>query len=209
MLHHLRLAWKIFCYGLGIVIVAALAVQAWYYAHVLWWRSYQPAASAFMEARIVRLREKDPKAKLIHQWMPYERISMQLKRAVSPLIDVCNRLVRYDVGTLVPPDVRLYFRDVYDHVVRINEQLDTLRELLTTALEANLSLIAVQQNEVMKQLAAWAAILAVPTMIAGIYGMNFEFMPEIHWRYGYLFALAVIAGAAGGLWLWFKRAGWL
>jgi monofunctional biosynthetic peptidoglycan transglycosylase len=82
MLRHLRLAWKFFCYGLGIVIVAALAVQAWYYAHVLWWRSYEPAASAFMEARIVRLREKDPKAKLIHQWMPYERISLQLKRAV-------------------------------------------------------------------------------------------------------------------------------
>jgi monofunctional biosynthetic peptidoglycan transglycosylase len=82
MLHHLRLAWKIFCYGLGIVIITGLAVQAWYYAHVLWWRSYQPAASAFMEARVERLREKDPKAKLIHQWMPYERISVQLKRAV-------------------------------------------------------------------------------------------------------------------------------
>ena len=82
MLRSLRTAWKVFCYGVGFALVAALAVQAWYYAHVLWWRSYEPAASAFMEARIVRLREKDPKAKLIHQWMPYERISEQLKRAV-------------------------------------------------------------------------------------------------------------------------------
>ena len=71
----------------------------------------------------------------------------------------------------------MYFRDVYDHVIRINETIDNLRELLTTALEANLSLIAVRQNEVMKKLAAWAAILAVPTLIAGIYGMNFRVMP--------------------------------
>src|SRR6185436_1273452 len=82
MLRSLRTAWKVFRYGVGFALVAALAVQAWYYAHVLWWRSYEPAVSAFMEARIVRLREKDPKAKLIHQWMPYERISEQLKRAV-------------------------------------------------------------------------------------------------------------------------------
>ena len=82
-------------------------------------------------------------------------------------------------------------RHVYDHVVRINnESIDTQRELLTTALEVNLSLIAVRQNEVVKRLAAWAAILAVPTMIAGISGMNFELMPELHWRYGYACAWA-------------------
>ena len=130
------------------------------------------------------------------------------KRAVAPLIEVCNRLVRYDAG-LIPDDVRPYFRDVYDHVVRINETIDNLRELLTTALEANLSLIAVRQNEVMKRLAAWAAILAVPTAVAGIYGMNFEFMPELHWRYGYVVVLAVIVGTCGILYWRFRRAGWL
>jgi monofunctional biosynthetic peptidoglycan transglycosylase len=82
LLRALRLGWKIFCYGLGIVVVVGIAVQAWYFAHVLWWRSYEPAASAFMQARIERLREKDPKAKLAHQWVPYARISTQLKRAV-------------------------------------------------------------------------------------------------------------------------------
>ncbi len=137
-----------------------------------------------------------------------KRDLVTLKRAVSPLIEVCNRLVRYDVR-LIPEEVRLYFRDVYDHVVRINESIDTQRELLTTALEANLSLIAVRQNEVMKQLAAWAAILAVPTMIAGIYGMNFEFMPELHWRLGYPFALGAIAVADVALYAWFKRREWL
>ena len=133
---------------------------------------------------------------------------MTLKRAVAPLMEVCNRLVRYDVA-LIPEDTRVYFRDIYDHVVRINETVDNLRELLTTALEANLSLISVRQNEVMKKLAAWAAILAVPTMIAGVYGMNFEFMPELHWRYGYETAVAAMLAASGGLYVWFKRAGWL
>jgi magnesium transporter len=137
-----------------------------------------------------------------------KRDLVALKRAVSPLIEICNRLVRFDVA-LIPEDVRVYFRDVYDHVVRINETVDTLRELLTSALEANLSLISVGQNEVMKKLAAWAAILAVPTMLAGIYGMNFEFMPELHWRYGYALIMSGMAGLCGVLFWWFKRAGWL
>jgi magnesium transporter len=131
-----------------------------------------------------------------------------LKRAVSPLIEVCNRLVRFDVG-LIPEDTRLYFRDVYDHVVRINETVDNLRELVTTALEANLSLISVGQNEVTKKLAAWAAILAIPTMVAGIYGMNFEFMPELHLRYGYPLCLGAMAAACVFLYRRLKIAGWL
>jgi magnesium transporter len=137
-----------------------------------------------------------------------KRELVALKRAVSPLVDVCNRLVRFD-RALISEDTRLYFRDVYDHVVRINESIDNQRELLTTALEANLSLISVRQNEVMKQLAAWAAMLAVPTMIAGIYGMNFEFMPELHWRFGYPLALGTTVAACGVLYWRFKRAGWL
>jgi magnesium transporter len=116
--------------------------------------------------------------------------------------------VRFDVA-LIPDDTRLYFRDVYDHVIRINETVDNLRELLTTALEANLSLISVGQNEVTKKLASWAAILAVPTMIAGIYGMNFEFMPELHWTYGYPLVMCVMAGLCGVLYWRFKRAEWL
>src|SRR5262249_40534011 len=130
------------------------------------------------------------------------------KRAVAPLIEVCNRLVRFDVG-LIPEDVRLYFRDVYDHVMRINETVDTLRELLTTGLEANLSLISIGQNEVTKKLAAWAAILAVPTAIAGIYGMNFEFMPELHWHYGYAAVIVAMVSLCGVLYWRFRRAGWL
>jgi magnesium transporter len=137
-----------------------------------------------------------------------KRDLLALKRAVSPLVDVCNRLMRYDIQ-LIPEDTRPYFRDVYDHVVRINEMIDNVRELLTTALEANLSLITVAQTEHTKRLAAWAAIIAVPTMIAGVYGMNFDTMPELHWEYGYPAIMLLMIGACAGLFLGFRRSGWL
>jgi magnesium transporter len=133
---------------------------------------------------------------------------MTIKRSVSPLIDVCNRLVRYDQG-LIADEVRPYFRDVYDHVVRINESVDNVRELLTSALEANLSLISIRQNEVMKTLAGWAAIFGVVTLMAGVWGMNFENMPELHSRWGYPMALGSMALVAGGLYAWLRRSGWL
>jgi magnesium transporter len=137
-----------------------------------------------------------------------KRDLVALKRSVSPLIEVCNRLVRFD-SALVPEDARLYFRDVYDHVIRINESVDSLRELLTTALEANFSVVSVRQNEVTKRLAAWAAILGVPTMLAGIYGMNFEYMPELHLHYAYAVFWIVVASVCGLLYWRFKRAEWL
>ena len=137
-----------------------------------------------------------------------KRDLLELKKAVSPLVDICNRLIRTDIE-FVPEDTRPYFRDVYDHVIRINEMIDTLRELLTTALEANLSLISVSQNDAMKRLAGWAAIFAVPTMIAGIYGMNFKMMPELEWPWGYPLIMAFMLGACGFLYYKFKRSGWL
>jgi magnesium transporter len=137
-----------------------------------------------------------------------KRDLLVLKRAVSPLVDVCNRLMRFDIH-LIPEDTRPYFRDVYDHVVRINEMIDSLRELLTTALEANLSLLSVSQSEHAKRLTAWAAIIAVPTMIAGVYGMNFDTMPELHWRFGYPLVMALMIGACVSLFVGFRRSGWL
>jgi magnesium transporter len=137
-----------------------------------------------------------------------KRELLTLKRAVSPLIDVCGRLMRFDID-LLPPDTRPYFRDVLDHVLRVNERIDNLRELLTTALEANLALISMSQNEDTKRLAGWAAIIAVPTMIAGIYGMNFRQMPELRWAFGYPVALGVMAVLCVGLYAGFKRSGWL
>jgi len=137
-----------------------------------------------------------------------KRDLLEVKRAVSPLVDVCNRLIRFDLDT-IPEDTRPYFRDIYDHVIRINEIVDNLRELLTSALEANLSLISVSQNDAMKKLAGWAAIFAVPTMIAGIYGMNFKWMPELETPFGYPAVMGVMLGACGFLYYQFKRSGWL
>ena len=137
-----------------------------------------------------------------------KRDLLGLKRTVSPLVDVCNRLMRFDLD-LIPDDTRLYFRDIYDHVVRVNEMIDNLRELLTTALEANLSLVSVSQNKDTRRLAAWAAIIAVPTMIAGVYGMNFEHMPELQWAYGYYAVMGAMIMVCVGLWFGFRRSGWL
>jgi len=133
---------------------------------------------------------------------------LHLKRTVSPLIDACNRLMRFDLA-MIHEETRPYFRDVYDHVCRINEMVDTLRELLNSAAEANFSLVSISQNEVMKRLGGWAAIIAVPTMIAGIYGMNFKDMPELSWSFGYPLILALSIGCSSYLYYLFKRSGWL
>jgi magnesium transporter len=151
-----------------------------------------------------------------------KRDLLALKRAVAPLVDVCNRLTRFDTG-LIPAETRPYFRDVYDHVIRINEMIDNLRELLTTAFDVNLSFLSFAINEEMKQLAvssaqenrqqrrlaAWAAIIAVPTMIAGIYGMNFADMPELSWQYGYPTIMVGMVGVCTALYVGFRRSGWL
>jgi len=146
--------------------------------------------------------------KTVQRIYDLKRNLVEVKRAVSPLVDVCNRLVRFDMP-LIHEDTRPYFRDVYDHAIRINEHVDTLRELLTGALEAHLSLTAVSQNDAMKKLAGWAAIIGVPTMVAGVYGMNFKFMPELEWRYGYPAVMTGMAVVCVYLYYRFKRSGWL
>ena len=137
-----------------------------------------------------------------------KRELLEVKRAISPLIDICNRLMRFDLG-LIPEETRPYFRDIYDHAIRINEMVDNTRELLTSVLEVNFSLISITQNDVSKRFAGWAAIIGVPTMIAGIYGMNFDFIPELHWQYGYFVVLALTVVACIFLYYRFKKSGWL
>jgi len=133
---------------------------------------------------------------------------LEVKRAIFPLVEICNRLMRFDFN-YISEDTRPYFRDIYDHAMRINEMIDNSRELLNTALEANFSLISISQSEVSKKFAGWAAIIGVPTMVAGIYGMNFNDMPELHWHYGYPVVLSVTIGLCVVLYLLFKRSGWL
>ena len=131
-----------------------------------------------------------------------------MKHAVAPLLEGVSNLS----GARVPAvcgGIREYFRDVFDHLQRLNQTADSIRETWGTAISVNLSMITLQENETMKSLAAYAALVAVPTMIAGIYGMNFKYMPELEWHYGYGLALAVMAALDGYVFYRLKRAGWL
>jgi len=133
---------------------------------------------------------------------------MVMKHAVAPLLEGISNLS----GARVPPlcaGTSLYFRDVYDHLQRLNQTAESIRDTVATAISVNLSMVTLQENETMKRLAAYAALLAVPTMIAGIYGMNFEYMPELKWHYGYALSLAVMGALDIFLFFRFKRARWL
>ena len=132
----------------------------------------------------------------------------QMRMAVGPLQDVLAQLSRTQ-NAMIPEEVRLYFRDVHDHALRVNDAIDTLREMLTTALSVNLSLVTLAQGEIVKRLGAWAALLAAPTLITSWYGMNFEHMPETGSRYGYWILIGGVALACGVLYRLFKRAKWL
>jgi magnesium transporter len=136
-----------------------------------------------------------------------KREVLELYGAVAPLVEPIERLERGD--GLVPEDLRPYFRDVKDHLIRSVREIEGFRELLTSVLSANLTRVSVRQNEDVRKISAWAAIIAVPTLITGVYGMNFEHMPELGWTFGYPLALAVMALACFLLYRNFKRAGWL
>ena len=133
---------------------------------------------------------------------------MVMKHAVAPLLEGISNLSGARVPTLCAK-LSEYFRDIYDHLLRLNQTADSIRETIATAISVNLSMVTLQENETMKRLAAYAALLAVPTMIAGIYGMNFEHMPELKWHYGYAISLVVMGGIDVLLYFRFKRTQWL
>jgi magnesium transporter len=137
-----------------------------------------------------------------------EREVLDFHAAVAPLDGAVDEIVRGHFE-VVPDDLREYFRDVHDHLRRVNRRIADFRDLLGSALHANLTQVSVRQNEDMRKISAWVAIIAVPTMVAGIYGMNFEHMPELEWRFGYPAVLVVILVICTLLYRRFKRAGWL
>jgi magnesium transporter len=132
----------------------------------------------------------------------------RLQRILGPMEDLANRFINIDLPQ-VDANIDPYFRDLADHVRRVNYRVAGLRDTLTSVIETSSLLEQQRQGVITRQLAAWAAILAVPTAIAGIYGMNFKFMPELDTRYGYFLILGVMATICGGLYFRFKRAGWL
>jgi magnesium transporter len=131
-----------------------------------------------------------------------------LKMAVSPLQDILNQLHRFH-PELVNDGVRVYFRDVFDHVARVNEATDTMREMLTAAMGVNLALVTVAQGEIVKRLAGWAGLLAVPTLMASWYGMNFHNMPELAGQYSYYILITATVVVCIILYFVLKRAKWL
>jgi magnesium transporter len=133
---------------------------------------------------------------------------LRLRNAAAPLVNVCRRLEHAEVMS-IDPAMQPLFRDVTDHVLRVQEEIDMLREVLAFAFEAGLMSSQAEQTTTTRRLAAWAAILAVPTAIAGIYGMNFEYMPELKWTYGYFLVLGVVATICVTLYLRLRHYGWL
>jgi magnesium transporter len=137
-----------------------------------------------------------------------KRQLVRFRRAVRPLSGAMERLAGGVVET-VPPDTSPFFRDVTDRVLRLTEEIDGLDDLLTSVLSAHLAEVGVQQNDDMRRISAWVAIAAVPTVLAGIEGMNFDHMPELHWTFGYPVVLILMAVICGLLYRAFRRAGWL
>ena len=133
---------------------------------------------------------------------------MVVKHAVAPLLEVTSKLFGGRVPRICIP-IQDHFRDVYDHLMRLNQTIDSTRDTVITAIQVNLAMINLQESETMKRLAAYAALVAVPTLIAGIYGMNFRHMPELDWVFGYPVTLAVMAALDGYLWYRLKKAKWL
>jgi magnesium transporter len=165
-----------------------------------------------LESRLESIEEqlfnKNVALSSVEKLYELKRQVVVLKHAVTPLMDATARLY----GGRVPPvcaTTQEYFRDVYDHLMRINASIETIRDTITTAILVSQSTVSIEQNEVNKRLAAWAGIFAVATAFAGIWGMNFKNMPELSLEYGYPLALLLIFLTCGFLYYRFKRSGWL
>ena len=144
------------------------------------------------------------------QLYQFKRDLVELRRAAAPLVEVCNYLLTKVFSQHVPDDIRPYFRDVHDHALRINEAVEIIRETLAFALQISLSLGAARQNEATKRLAGWGALLAIPTVVFSIYGMNFKgWFPELEWKYGYPIVMGSVTVACLLLYRYLRKTGWL
>jgi len=152
--------------------------------------------------------ESRPSRQTIEGLYELKRELLQLEGVINPVIDICNELMRFHSG-VVPKDVGVYFRDIADHIKRIDQAIRGMREMLLAAMQVHLTFETVRQNEVVKRLAGWGAILAIPTMVFSWYGMNFRHMPELEWEYSYPLVVGGVGVASLLLYLRLKRAGWL
>ena len=173
--------------------------------------NYMPVVETIhdeVEALEDRVFEKSLEKADVQRLYMLRRDLLKLRNAAAPLVNVCRRLEHAEVMS-IEPAMQPLFRDVTDHVRRVQEEIDMLREVLAFAFEASLMSGQAEQSSVTRRLAAWAAILAVPTAIAGIYGMNFQNMPELKWTYGYFLVIGAIATICTTLYLRLRHNGWL
>jgi magnesium transporter len=133
---------------------------------------------------------------------------LKLHSAAFPITEICNQLLRFH-SDIIPRESRIYYRDIIDHVARVTKTADRLQEMIDSAMQVSLAQVTIRQNEVVKRLAGWGAILALPTMVFSLYGMNFKHMPELDWRWGYPAALAMTFVCGLALHMRLRRAGWL
>ncbi len=172
---------------------------------------YMPVVDGLQE-RFERLEEDIFKNRFNQQTL--ERLYelkhelLMVRGAVLPLQDICNELTRFH-GDLISEDIQFYYRDISDHAKRIIQAIDSMREMLTAAMQVHLALVTVGQNEIVKRLAGWGAILALPTMVFSLYGMNFKDMPELNWPYSYPSVLGGLSLACGLLYVRLRKSGWL
>ena len=157
-----------------------------------------------VEEQVFSSGRENPAERIYH----LKREVLEFHRATAPLLEPLDALVAGRYG-LIHEEVHAYFRDVLDHLRRVVDQVDGFRDLLTSVLEANLTQVSVRQNDDMRKISAWVAIVAVPTMIAGIYGMNFDHMPELRWTFGYPLALGLMLVLCVSLYRYFRKIGWL
>ena len=173
--------------------------------------SYGPIADA-MEQRFEQLETDIFRGgfdrKTIERLYGMKRELLALRGAAAPVLDITDELIRFH-NDLVPKELRVYFRDVHDHVTRLTGSTDEIREMLTAAMQVNLALAAVEQNDAVRRLAGWGAILAIPTVVFSLYGMNFRRMPELYWDYGYPAMLGTVVLICVWLYRRLKKFGWL
>jgi magnesium transporter len=171
--------------------------------------SYFPMVDHFSERVAATEAEVyDKPQEAMQNIMSLRRELLRFRGLIGPTRDVLSSLLRRDLPFL-SPELLPYFQDVREHAVRVTEEIDMLRDLLSTAVEAQFTVTSNQLNQTMQMLTAWSIILMSSTLVAGIYGMNFVLMPELEWRYGYVFALSIMMITAGVLVLFFRRRRWL
>jgi magnesium transporter len=156
----------------------------------------------------VAMFKKTPNRQSVESFYGLKQDMMTLRHAVGPLAEVASKLY----GGRVPIaciGLQEYFRDVFDHLMRLSAEIESMREMLQTAISVSLTLISITESEITKKLAAWGALITIPTLIAGVYGMNFQKIPELSWAFGYPYAISMMVVIDIVLWLRFRKAGWV